>query len=158
MYKYLSIVAIIAAIVVLGYTDESNICEREHASSMATFVRDAKNCSVYSICVLGRSMGKMACSSGLVFSITYNVCVRKNQERDDCNKTSSLGGISDDKLCDDYPNGNNRNPENCHSYIPCFNHTSMTVMQCPDRLHFSLKLQRCVLAKESDCEIEKSKN
>ncbi|XP_014771153.1 uncharacterized protein LOC106869807 [Octopus bimaculoides] len=158
MYKYLSTVAIIAAIVVLCYTEESSICSRKNAGNVATFVRDSNNCSVYHICVLGRSMGELACPSDLVFSITYNVCVRKGQERDDCNKTSSLGGVSDDVLCNDYPNGNNRNPENCHSYIPCFNHTSRTVMQCPDRLHFSLKLQRCVLAKEANCKLEKSKN
>ncbi|GAB1609251.1 uncharacterized protein LOC115213031 [Argonauta hians] len=155
MYKFLSTLAIVAAIVVLGYTDDSNVCKLEKTSLTATYIRDQNNCSVYHVCVLGHNMGKLVCGDSLVFSITHRVCVRKGGDFDDCDKKSSLGGIIDDKLCNDHPNGNNRHPTDCHSYIPCFNHTSTTVMQCPDQLEFSLKLQRCVHHEESDCPIHK---
>lgn len=46
-----------------------------------------------------------------------------------------------------------RSPNACYLYYSCINGIAYP-QTCPDGLHFSMGLQRCVTPEESDCDIE----
>ncbi|GAB1608638.1 hypothetical protein Ahia01_001148200 [Argonauta hians] len=119
------------------------LCQNLKKSSYNTLIRSPSNCSVFFNCYAGLAIPyPIVCNNGLVFSQAFQACVFKNSHFDDCNKPV-YGGRYEDPLCNSYPFGLNRDPADCHRFIPCFNHTSYPSMACQDNLFFNEQLQRC---------------
>ncbi|XP_029638430.1 uncharacterized protein LOC115213541 [Octopus sinensis] len=117
------------------------LCQQTQIRAGSHFVRSPNNCSEFYLCNAMFPI-PMACGFRTVFSQSQQVCVWRNSQYDDCDRPV-YGGRFDDPLCNQYPDGMNRDPSDCHRYIPCFKRTSYPSMPCQLNLYFDPQTQRC---------------
>ncbi|XP_014775643.1 uncharacterized protein LOC106872971 [Octopus bimaculoides] len=144
-------VFLLIAVTAVYSQDIMTICKQTEIRPGSNFLRSPRNCSEFYLCnpMFRRSL---ACGRGTVFSQSQQVCVMRNSQFDDCNRVI-YGGKFNDPLCNPFAYGNNRDPQDCTRYIPCYNRTSYPSMACQAGLYFSVQLQRCTTPTESDCRI-----
>ncbi|GAB1608641.1 uncharacterized protein LOC115213541 [Argonauta hians] len=121
--------------------DIINLCRQTEIRAGSHYIRSPNNCSEFYLCNAMFPL-PLACGRDTVFSQSQQICVWRNSQFDDCNRVI-YGGKFNDPLCNQHPFGVNRDPQDCHRFIPCFNRTSYPSMACQLNLYFDERLQRC---------------
>ncbi|CAI9724914.1 binding beak 2 [Octopus vulgaris] len=118
------------------------LCQQTQVRAGSHFVRSPSNCSEFYLCNAMFPI-PLACGNQTVFSQSQQVCVWRNSQYDDCDKPV-YGGRFDDPLCNQYPDGMNRDPADCHSEFYLCNAMFPIPMACGFRTVFSQSQQVCV--------------
>uniref|UniRef100_A0A0L8H4B7 Chitin-binding type-2 domain-containing protein n=1 Tax=Octopus bimaculoides TaxID=37653 RepID=A0A0L8H4B7_OCTBM len=132
--------------------DIMNLCKQTEIKPGSHFIRSPNNCSEFFLCNAMFPL-PLACGKGTVFSQSQQICVWLNSQYDDCNRII-YGGKFNDPICSQFPFGLNRDPNDCHRFIPCYNRTSYPSMACQAGLFFSVNEQRCTTEGTANCRIQ----
>ncbi|GAB1608642.1 uncharacterized protein LOC115213516 [Argonauta hians] len=148
--EFRAFAAVLLLAVSVAYSqDIMSLCQNMDIRPGSSYVRSPNNCSEFFWCN-AMFPHPLACGKDTVFSQSQQVCVARNSQYDDCDRVI-YGGKFNDPLCRPRPFGVNRDPRDCHRYIPCYNMTSYPSMACQSGLFFSFSMQRCTTEDKADC-------
>ncbi|GAB1608639.1 uncharacterized protein LOC115213546 [Argonauta hians] len=147
-FRVFAIILFVAVTTVYSQ-DIMTLCQQTQIRPGAHFVRSPNNCSEFYTCNF-MSFRPQSCPRDTVFSQSQQNCVWRKSQYDDCDR-QIYGGRFNDPLCNAFPFGNNRDPQDCTRYIPCFNRTSYPSMACQSSLFFNVEKQRCTAEAPRNC-------
>uniref|UniRef100_A0A0L8H3S3 Chitin-binding type-2 domain-containing protein n=2 Tax=Octopus bimaculoides TaxID=37653 RepID=A0A0L8H3S3_OCTBM len=149
MKFHVAVAVLLIAVSAVYCKNIMTLCKQVQTRIGANYVRSPKNCSEFYFCNPLYPQ-PLSCGKYTVFSQSQQVCVWKHSQYDDCNR-HIYGGRFNDPLCKPYLSGCNRDPQDCHRFIPCYNGTSYPSMACQSGLFFNVQLQRCTGQSQANC-------